>query len=61
MVRGVHGVAESDMTEHTCKVGSIFGSVDAKYIYLRQIFSKISLQRCHSYELNLGECIKEVL
>ena len=42
------------VTEHTCKVGSIFGSVDAKYIYQRQIFPKVSLQRCHSYELNLG-------
>ena len=32
-----------------------------QYIYLRQIFPKVSLQRCHSYELNLGECIKNVL
>ena len=56
-----HRVRRDWMTEHTCKVGSIFGSVDAKYIYQRQIFPKISLQRCHSYELNLGECIKNVL
>lgn len=54
IVRGVrqaivHGAAESDMTEDwsTHVVPGIFGSVDAKHIYLRQIFPKVLLQRCH--------------